>query len=159
MNITKVKVYPYKRRSRTGACGVGMIIFDCGLMLTGLELIEHGDKRFIGYPKNPYNLKGHAYVEPLSYELKSLIRNSLFDAYDKMNIDSNKEDNSFMQAAIENMFSVIEQQTKETKATHDLKQKIENDIKLKEFVNKVKEPSTTEDTSDNTLNLMNEQAL
>lgn len=135
LTITKAKVYPYKRKSRTGAVGVGMVIFDCGLMLTGLELIEHGEKRFIGYPKNPYNLKGHSYVEPLTFELKKLIRDSLFAIYDSNSNNSIvKEDDSFIKSAVEDMFSTLAQQSEEAKVAAEREKTEKDDAIMKKIV-------------------------
>lgn len=104
LKITKAKVYPYKRKSRTGAIGVGMIFLDNGLLLTGLELIERDNKRFINYPKNPYNKKGRSYVQPVTATANELITNTLFDAYYAIN-PNQPLDEKFLSEATEDFIN------------------------------------------------------
>lgn len=84
MKITKVKVYPYKNKSRTGAIGVGLIVIEHQLLLSGLELYERNGKRFIKFPKNEFNKHDLCYCQPTSQAFNSLITNALFKAYDEV---------------------------------------------------------------------------
>ena len=83
MKITKVKVYPYKNKSRTGAVGVGLVVLEHQLLLSGLELYERNDKRFVKFPKNEFNKHDLCYCQPTSQTFNSLITNALFKAYDE----------------------------------------------------------------------------
>jgi DNA-binding cell septation regulator SpoVG len=84
MKITKVKVYPYKNKSRTGAVGVGLVVLEHQLLLSGLELYERNDKRFIKFPKNEFNKHDLCYCQPTSQAFNIFITNALFKAYDEV---------------------------------------------------------------------------
>jgi DNA-binding cell septation regulator SpoVG len=84
MKITKVKVYPYKNKSRTGAVGVGLVVLEHQLLLSGLELYERNEKRFVKFPKNEFNKHDLCYCQPTSQAFNSLITNALFKAYDEV---------------------------------------------------------------------------
>ena len=77
MKITKVKVYPYKNKSRTGAVGVGLVVLEHQLLLSGLELYERNDKRFVKFPKNEFNKHDLCYCQPTSQTFNSLITNTM----------------------------------------------------------------------------------
>ena len=118
MKITKVKVYPYKNKSRTGAVGVGLVVLEHQLLLSGLELYERNEKRFVKFPKNEFNKHDLCYCQPTSQAFNSLITNALFKAYDetfKNRVADNNNDNYFKAAAAE-MFQDWQKQTLETAA-------------------------------------------
>lgn len=120
MKITKVKVYPYKNKSRTGAIGVGLIVLEHQLLLSGLELYERNEKRFVKFPKNEFNKHDLCYCQPTSQAFNSLITNALFKAYDetfKNRVADNNNDNYFKAAAAE-MFQDWQKQTLETAANN-----------------------------------------
>ena len=120
MKITKVKVYPYKNKSRTGAVGVGLVVFEHQLLLSGLELYERNDKRFIKFPKNEFNKHDLCYCQPTSQAFNTFITNALFKAYDEISKDrvaDNNNDNYFKAAAAE-MFQDWQKQTLETAANN-----------------------------------------
>lgn len=120
MKITKVKVYPYKNKSRTGAVGVGLVVFEHQLLLSGLELYERNDKRFIKFPKNEFNKHDLCYCQPTSQTFNTFITNALFKAYDEISKDrvaDNNNDNYFKAAAAE-MFQDWQKQTLETAANN-----------------------------------------
>lgn len=120
MKITKVKVYPYKNKSRTGAVGVGLVVLEHQLLLSGLELYERNDKRFVKFPKNEFNKHDLCYCQPTSQTFNSLITNALFKAYDetfKNRVADNNNDNYFKAAAAE-MFQDWQKQTLETAANN-----------------------------------------
>ena len=120
MKITKVKVYPYKNKSRTGAVGVGLVVFEHQLLLSGLELYERNDKRFIKFPKNEFNKHDLCYCQPTSQTFNTFITNALFKAYDeifKNRVADNNNDNYFKAAAAE-MFQDWQKQTLETAANN-----------------------------------------
>lgn len=120
MKITKVKVYPYKNKSRTGAVGVGLIVLEHQLLLSGLELYERNEKRFVKFPKNEFNKHDLCYCQPTSQAFNSLITNALFKAYDetfKNRVADNNNDNYFKAAAVE-MFQDWQKQTLETAANN-----------------------------------------
>ena len=120
MKITKVKVYPYKNKSRTGAVGVGLVVFEHQLLLSGLELYERNDKRFIKFPKNEFNKHDLCYCQPTSQTFNTFITNALFKAYDetfKNRVTDNNNDNYFKAAAAE-MFQDWQKQTLETAANN-----------------------------------------
>lgn len=120
MKITKVKVYPYKNKSRTGAVGVGLVVFEHQLLLSGLELYERNDKRFIKFPKNEFNKHDLCYCQPTSQAFNIFITNALFKAYDeifKNRVTDNNNDNYFKAAAAE-MFQDWQKQTLETAANN-----------------------------------------
>jgi DNA-binding cell septation regulator SpoVG len=120
MKITKVKVYPYKNKSRTGAVGVGLIVLEHQLLLSGLELYERNEKRFVKFPKNEFNKHDLCYCQPTSQAFNSLITNALFKAYDetfKNRVADNNNDNYFKAAAAE-MFQDWQKQTLETAANN-----------------------------------------
>ena len=118
MKITKVKVYPYKNKSRTGAVGVGLIVFEHQLLLSGLELYERNEKRFIKFPKNEFNKHDLCYCQPTSQAFNTFITNALFKAYDELNkerVGESNNDNYFKAAAAE-MLHDWQKQTLETVA-------------------------------------------
>ena len=120
MKITKVKVYPYKNKSRTGAVGVGLVVLEHQLLLSGLELYERNEKRFVKFPKNEFNKHDLCYCQPTSQAFNSLITNALFKAYDetfKNHVTDNNNDNYFKAAAAE-MFQDWQKQTLETAANN-----------------------------------------
>ena len=120
MKITKVKVYPYKNKSRTGAVGVGLVVLEHQLLLSGLELYERNEKRFVKFPKNEFNKHDLCYCQPTSQAFNSLITNALFKAYDetfKNRVADNNNDNYFKAAAAE-MFQDWQKQTLETAANN-----------------------------------------
>ena len=120
MKITKVKVYPYKNKSRTGAVGVGLVVLEHQLLLSGLELYERNEKRFVKFPKNEFNKHDLCYCQPTSQAFNGLITNALFKAYDetfKNRVADNNNDNYFKAAAAE-MFQDWQKQTLETAANN-----------------------------------------
>ena len=103
MKITKVKVHPYKNKSRTGAIGVGLVVFEHQLLLSGLELYERNNKRFIKFPKNEFNKHDLCYCQPTSQAFNTYITNALFNAYDELgkNSPDDSSDTYFKDAAEE----------------------------------------------------------
>lgn len=81
MEITKVKVYPYKKKFHD-VVGIGQVTFDNCLLLTGLELVDKGEYRFIRYPRNINNKHKLCFCQPLNNTLKKAICNELFAAFD-----------------------------------------------------------------------------
>ena len=81
MEITKVKVYPYKKKFHD-VVGVGQVTFDNCLLLTGLELIIKDNYRYVRYPRNMNNKHKLCFCQPLNNTLKQTICNELFTAYD-----------------------------------------------------------------------------
>lgn len=120
MKITKVKVYPYKNKSRTGAVGVGLVVFEHQLLLSGLELYERNGKRFIKFPKNEFNKHDLCYCQPTSQSLNSLITNALFGAYDGLNRQPAQDDSTdtYFKAAAAEMLHDWQKQTLETAANN-----------------------------------------
>lgn len=115
LSISKVKVYPYKKKSRTGVIGVGQVIFDGGLLLSGLELVERNNKQFITYPKNPHNNHGLCFCQPTNATLGNMISNALFEEYSNV-ISSNNYDesnNSFFEDAAKQLYDNWKQQVME----------------------------------------------
>lgn len=121
MKITKVKVYPYKNKSRTGAVGVGLIVLEHQLLLSGLELYERNGKRFVKFPKNEFNKHDLCYCQPTSQAFNNIITKALFSAYDentnKVNDVSDNTDTYFKAAAAE-MFQDWQKQTLENAANN-----------------------------------------
>lgn len=118
--ISKVKVYPFKNRSRTGAIGVGQVTFEGGLLLSGLELVERNNKRFITYPVNPLNNHGLCYCQPINSVLSENISKALFNEYDAQIAVRNSDENSFFNNAAEDMFNQLKNEV--TKAEHVMQQ-------------------------------------
>ena len=81
MEITKVKVYPYKKKFHD-VVGIGQVTFDNCLLLTGLELVDRGEYRFIRYPRNLNNKHKLCFCQPLNNTLKRTICDRLFAAFD-----------------------------------------------------------------------------
>lgn len=92
LTISKIKIYPYKKRLKNGVIGIGQVVFDGGLLLSGLELVERHNKRFIVYPKNPNNNHDLCYCQPTNAQMNKFIADALFKAYDDMNIERNVEE-------------------------------------------------------------------
>lgn len=113
LKISKVKVYPFKNRSRTGAIGVGQVTFDGGLLLSGLELVERNNKRFITYPVNPLNNHGLCYCQPINSILSENISTALFNEYDAQIATRNGDENSFFNNAAEDMLNQLKNEVSE----------------------------------------------
>lgn len=113
LKISKVKVYPFKNRSRTGAIGVGQVTFEGGLLLSGLELVERNNKRFITYPVNPLNNHGLCYCQPINSILSENISTALFNEYDAQIATRNGDENSFFNNAAEDMLNQLKNEVSE----------------------------------------------
>lgn len=116
LNITKTKIYPYKKRMPGGVIAIGQVVFEGGLLLSGLELVERNNKRFIVYPKNPNNNHDLCYCQPTNKEMNKFIADALFTAYDetKTKYDENiicDPNNKYWEDAINDFANeVVEQQ-------------------------------------------------
>ncbi len=87
LTITNVRVHPLKFKLKNGVVGLAQVAFKGGLLITGLELIERNNKRFIQYPKNPNNNRGLCYCQPLNSVLSGIIEKKVFEVYDKLKIN------------------------------------------------------------------------
>lgn len=84
LTISNVRVHPLKFKLKNGVVGLAQVSFKGGLLITGLELIERNNKRFIQYPKNPNNNRGLCYCQPLNSVLSGIIEAKVFEVYDKL---------------------------------------------------------------------------
>ena len=84
LTISNVRVHPLKFKLKNGVVGLAQVAFKGGLLITGLELIERNNKRFIQYPKNPNNNRGLCYCQPLNSTLSGIIEKKVFEVYDKI---------------------------------------------------------------------------
>lgn len=111
LTISKVKVYPYKKRQKDGIIGIGQVKFDGGLLLTGLELVERHNKRFIVYPKNPQNNHDLCYCQPTNSVLNETIAKALFDEYDSIkNVETTTSQTYFNFNDLKNKMDMMRQQ-------------------------------------------------
>lgn len=97
MEITKVKVYPYKKKFHD-VVGVGQVVFDDCLLLTGLELVVKDNYRYVRYPRNMNNKHRFCFCQPLNNTLKQAIGSELFAAYDDI------KNNNFYDTAIKEVY-------------------------------------------------------
>lgn len=114
LTISSVKVYPYKNKSPNGAIGVGQVVFDGGFLLSGLELIEHSNRRYIRYPKNKYNNHKLCYCQPINADAAKLVEDALFESYDK--VRTSMTDESFIKTAVQDMVDTLSKEVKTAKA-------------------------------------------
>ena len=123
LTISNVRVLPLKFKLKNGVVGLAQVSFKGGLLITGLELVERNNKRFIQYPKNPNNNRGLCYCQPLNSVLSGVIEKKVFDAYDKLknqqvgNVDINED---FVESAITELcdtfhLNTSDEQNEETK--------------------------------------------
>lgn len=124
LTISNVRVLPLKFKLKNGVVGLAQVSFKGGLLITGLELVERNNKRFIQYPKNPNNNRGLCYCQPLNSVLSGVIEKKVFDVYDKLknqqvgNVDLNED---FVESAITELcdtfhLNASDEQNEETKA-------------------------------------------
>lgn len=92
LTITKIKIYPYKKVLKNGVVGIAQVTIENGILLTGLELVERNNKRFILFPKNPNNKHDLCYCQPTNSTINKLISDSVFKEYDELKL--NEENNS-----------------------------------------------------------------
>lgn len=105
MKITQVKVYPYIKKKPNGEVGIGQVVLDDLILLTGLKLVERHGKRFILYPINYKNKRQLCFVQPIKKNIADEITNKLFTVYSENianNTQLNNEDSIFM-AGIQEM--------------------------------------------------------
>lgn len=123
LTISNVRVLPLKFKLKNGVVGLAQVSFKGGLLITGLELVERNNKRFIQYPKNPNNNRGLCYCQPLNSVLSGVIEKKVFDVYDKLknqqvgNVDINDD---FVESAITELCDTFhlntnDEQNEETK--------------------------------------------
>ena len=123
LTISNVRVLPLKFKLKNGVVGLAQVSFKGGLLITGLELVERNNKRFIQYPKNPNNNRGLCYCQPLNSVLSGVIEKKVFDVYDKLknqqvgNVDLNED---FVESAITELCDTFhlnksDEQNEETK--------------------------------------------
>ena len=103
MEITKVKVYPYKKKFND-VVGVGQVTFDDCLLLTGLELIVKENSRYIRYPRNINNRHKLCFCQPLNKQFKQQICDSLFAKFDEI------KNGNFYNSAIQEIYNEWQQQ-------------------------------------------------
>lgn len=116
LTITSVKVYPYKNKSPNCAIGVGQIVFDNCLLLSGLELVERTNRRYIRYPKNRYNNHHLCYCQPINAEIAKVIETALFNAYDNATSAlANTLSDTYLQNAVKDMVDILNAQSAEAK--------------------------------------------
>jgi len=100
MKITQVKVYPYTKKKLNGEVGIGQVVLDDLILLTGLKLVERHGKRFILYPVNYKNKRQLCFVQPIKKNIADEITDKLFDAYSESlaggNVNLMSEDSVFM---------------------------------------------------------------
>lgn len=100
MKITQVKVYPYTKKKLNGEVGIGQVVLDDLILLTGLKLVERHGKRFILYPVNYKNKRQLCFVQPIKKNIADEITDKLFDAYTESlaggNVNLMGEDSVFM---------------------------------------------------------------
>lgn len=103
LTISKIKIYPYKKRLKSGVIGIGQVVFEGGLLLSGLELVERHNKRFIVYPKNPNNNHDLCYCQPTNATMNKFISDALFKAYDEIkpaDIENSDNENNYWDKAV-----------------------------------------------------------
>jgi hypothetical protein len=102
LTISNVRVHPLKFKLKNGVVGLAQVLFKGGLLITGLELVERNNKRFIQYPKNPNNNRGLCYCQPLNSILSGIIEKKVFEIYDKLKTQSGNVnlDENFMETAM-----------------------------------------------------------
>ena len=103
LTISNVRVHPLKFKLKNGVVGLAQVLFKGGLLITGLELVERNNKRFIQYPKNPNNNRGLCYCQPLNSILSGIIEKKVFEIYDKLKETQSGNinlDDNFMETAM-----------------------------------------------------------
>lgn len=106
MKITQVKVYPYVKKKLNGEVGIGQVVLDDLILLTGLKLVERHGKRFILYPVNYKNKRQLCFVQPIKKNIADEITDKLFTAYSESlttNADQILNDDSVFMAGIQEM--------------------------------------------------------
>lgn len=121
LTISKIKIYPYKKRLKNGVIGIGQVVFEGGLLLSGLELVERHNKRFIVYPKNPNNNHDLCYCQPTNATMNSFISDALFKAYDEIKpngIEVKECDNNYWTEAVNEFATEMFEQQAVAAALH-----------------------------------------
>lgn len=82
LTITSTKILPIE--NGIGGCvAIAQLVLCDAIKLTGIKLIDNGDKRYITYPRNMSNKQKKSYFYPLNTETSDLIANRLWADYDK----------------------------------------------------------------------------
>lgn len=88
MKITQVKVYPYTKKKTNGEVGIGQVVLDDMILLTGLKLIERNGKQFVLYPVNYKNKRQLCFVQPIKKVIADEISDALFRSYEEVKINA-----------------------------------------------------------------------
>jgi hypothetical protein len=125
LTISNVRVHPLKFKLKNGVVGLAQVLFKGGLLITGLELVERNNKRFIQYPKNPNNNRGLCYCQPLNSILSGIIEKKVFEIYDKLKTQSGNVnlDENFMETAMTELcdtFHITEASGETNEETKDI---------------------------------------
>lgn len=111
MKITQVKVYPYTKKKLNGEVGIGQVVLDDLILLTGLKLVERHGKRFILYPVNYKNKRQLCFVQPIKKNIADEITAKLFTAYNEsLNSSTMIEEDSVFMAGIQEMIDAYDNQ-------------------------------------------------
>lgn len=81
MEITNIKIYPFKKKLRN-IVAVCQISFDDELLVTGVELCERNGKYYIFYPKNPNNKHNLNFYQPRNKKFANYILDRVLNEYD-----------------------------------------------------------------------------
>lgn len=116
INITKVNVYPYNKTMPKHIVGIGQVIINNAVMLTGLELVDDGRARYVRYPKNKFNSHKLCFCQPINRETTNLIATKLFEEYDIVKNNKNAKSeyvnigtDDYMANAVEDLRVQLEQ--------------------------------------------------
>lgn len=82
MEITEIKLYPFKRKVHN-TIAVAQVSFDNELLVTGLELCERNGKYYIRYPKNNNNKHKLCYYQPKNKAFTDYMLNQVLAKYDE----------------------------------------------------------------------------
>lgn len=82
LTITSTKILPIE--NGIGGCvAIAQLVLNDALKLTGIKLIDNGEKRYITYPRNMSNKQKKSYFYPLNTEIAEMISTRLWADYDK----------------------------------------------------------------------------
>lgn len=136
MKITQVKVYPYTKKKINGEVGIGQVVLDDMILLTGLKLIERNGKRFILYPVNYKNKQQLCFVQPIKKPIANSITEQLFNAYNialinkTTKLNNFSDDSAFSNGILDMVNTFVNEQTQLSSSLTTLNQTEDTEINV-----------------------------
>ena len=84
LTITSTQILPISN-GKGGCVAIAQLVFNDALKVTGIKLIDNGEKRWISYPRNMSNKQKKSFFFPIHNDIAETINTRVWEDYNALN--------------------------------------------------------------------------